>query len=205
MSTHVNHLTPEFAAERSTPPCLSADLQAFYEANNWYALYTCANREKQVASQLAGRGVEHYLPLYKSVRQWSDRRMRLDLPLFPGYVFVRTPLRQRVRVMTVTGVVSLVSCAGQPTPIEPEVITNLREAMTRVDAEPFPYLPVGQPVRICSGPLKGWSGVLLRHKGANRVVISIGLIQRAFIADVNSEHLVPDGPVLSSPIAVRNN
>src|SRR5690348_1640448 len=75
---------------------------------HWYAAYTCANHEKQVASQLDVRVVEHFLPLYGSVRRWKDRRVTLDLPLFPGYVFIRLALQDRLRVLEIPGVVRLV-------------------------------------------------------------------------------------------------
>lgn len=181
-------------------PCAAEDtaagIEQLYATAHWYAVYTCVHREKHVAAQFAVRGIDHYLPLYESVREWSDRRVKLQMPLFPGYLFVSTALRERLRVLTVPGVVSLVSSAGQPLPLEPEVIERLRACIQRVAAQPYPYLPVGQPVSICSGPLKGWKGVLLRHKSGARVVISIDLIERAFVADVDANDLVPDGPIL---------
>ena len=163
---------------------------------HWYAVYTCANREKQVAAQFVSRGIEHFLPLYQSVREWSDRRVKLQMPLFPGYLFVSTALRNRLRILTVPGVVNLVHSAGQPLPLAADVIGQLRDGVMRASAQPFPALPVGQRVYVRSGPLRGWNGVLLRHKSGMRVVISIDLIQRCFVADVDAADLVPDGPVL---------
>ena len=81
---------------------------------HWYALYTCANHEKRVAAELHARAVENFLPLYSSVRRWKDRRVRLDLPLFPGYVFVRMALRDRLQVQQVPGVAHLVGFDGTP-------------------------------------------------------------------------------------------
>jgi transcription antitermination factor NusG len=178
---------------RSTQP---SDLEKQYEVAHWYAVYTCANREKQVAAQFASRGIDHFLPLYESVREWSDRRVKLQMPLFPGYLFVSTSLRNRLRIVTVPGVVNLVGVAGHPVPMAGDVIERLRDAIKRVSAQPYPYLPIGQRVFLCSGPLKGLTGVLLRHKSGTRVVISIDVIERAFIADVDANDLVPDGPVL---------
>src|SRR6267378_2705469 len=74
----------------------------------WYAAYTSANHEKRVAEQLDVRSVEHFVPLYESVRRWKDRKVRLQLPLFPGYVFVRLVQRERLRVLQVPGVARLV-------------------------------------------------------------------------------------------------
>src|SRR5262245_10028837 len=81
---------------------------------HWYAAYTCANREKRVATELGVRDVEHFMPLYSSVRRWKDRRVNLELPLFPGYVFVRLALRDRLRVLQIPSVVRLVGFNGLP-------------------------------------------------------------------------------------------
>src|SRR5215831_4249339 len=88
-----------------------------YLETSWYAAYTCANHEKRVVQQLDIRGVESYLPLYDSLRRWKDRRMRLRLPLFPGYVFVRIALKDRLRVLEIPSVSRLVGFNGHPTPL----------------------------------------------------------------------------------------
>lgn len=170
--------------------------ERMYEIPHWYAVYTCANREKLVAARFASRDIEYFLPLYDSVRVWSDRKVKLQMPLFPGYLFVRTALIHRLAVISVPGVVSLVSAAGQPAPMPSDLLVQLRNSIKSVAAQPYPFLPVGQRVSICSGPLRGRSGVLLRHKSGTRVVISIDLIERAFIADVDANDLVQEGPVM---------
>ncbi len=101
------------SVERTTT--IAQPEMAFAQAH-WYALYTCANHEKQVAAQLDVRAVEHFLPLYSSVRRWKDRRVTLELPLFPGYVFTRLALRDRLRVLEIPSVVRLVGFSGQPGP-----------------------------------------------------------------------------------------
>jgi transcription antitermination factor NusG len=161
----------------------------------WYAVYTCANREKLVAAQFASRGIEHFLPLFESVREWSDRRVRLLMPLFPGYLFVFTSLRHRLPVLTVPGVVRLVNVAGQPVPLATEVIETLRDGIKRLEAEPFPYLTIGQRVSICGGPLRGLTGILLRRKSGPRVVVSIEAIERSFLVQVAASDLVPIGQI----------
>src|SRR5690349_16465307 len=83
---------------------------------HWYAAYTCAQHEKRVAAELGMRGLEHFLPLYSSVRRWKDRRVQLELPLFPGYIFVRLGgLSERLRVVQIPSVVRLVGFGGAPT------------------------------------------------------------------------------------------
>src|ERR1700730_4551481 len=83
-------------------------------APRWYVVHTSANHEKRVSEQFLQRGVEYFLPQYESVRRWKDRRMRLQLPLFPGYVFVHLALRDRLQVLQVPGVARLVGFNGLP-------------------------------------------------------------------------------------------
>jgi transcription antitermination factor NusG len=163
------------------------------EIAQWYAVYTSANHEKRVTAHLESRGIETFLPLYDSVREWSDRRVRLQLPLFPGYLFAHTTLRDRLPILQTPGVVRLVGTGGKPVALDAAQIERLREGLAQISAEPYPHLPIGQRVRVASGPLKGMEGVLLRRKSGPRVVISIELIQRSFIADIESDALVPIG------------
>lgn len=171
----------------------STKLDRLYGTPHWFAVYTCAQREKLVAAQFKSREIEHYLPLFESVREWSDRRVTLQMPLFPGYLFVYTNLRRRVPILSVPGVVNLVSVAGKPVPLPPEVVPTLRDGINRVSAQPYPYLTTGQRVSICSGPLKGLTGILLRRKSGPRVVVSIDAIGRSFLAEVAANDLAPMG------------
>lgn len=158
--------------------------QAFCE-ENWYAAYTSANHERSVASQLGVRGIEHFLPTYSSVRRWKDRRVTLSLPLFPGYVFVRMALRDRLPVVQVPGVARLVGFNGAPTPLRSEEIEGLKRGLVSgVRAEPHPFLTAGQRVRVRSGPLAGTEGILVRRKNLERFVISLELIQRAVAVEL---------------------
>jgi transcription antitermination factor NusG len=159
---------------------------------SWYALYTCARHEKQVALQLAGRNVEHFLPLYSSTRSWKDRRVQLQMPLFPGYVFVRIPIRQRLSALQVLGAVSFVTANGHPVTVADEEIAEIWRAVnSTAKVEPYPYLKVGQRVRVCSGPLVGLEGILTRKKSFLRVVISLELIQRAIAVEVDAAEIEP--------------
>ena len=110
--------------------------QAMSQAR-WYAIYTCANHEKQVAAELNVRTIEHFLPLYSSMRRWKDRRVTLDLPLFPGYVFVRLALRERLRVVQIQSVVRLVGFGGLPTALPDTEMEIMRSGLSqRRSAEP---------------------------------------------------------------------
>jgi len=153
---------------------------------HWYAVYTCANHEKRIVAQFDERSIENFLPLYETVRRWKDRRMRIALPLFPGYIFVRHSLRKRLDILQVPGVVRLVGFNNIAAPLPIEDIETLRNGLKRsYNAEPHPYLTTGRRVRIAHGPFEGLEGILLRRKGNMRVVLSIHLIKRSVAVDVD--------------------
>jgi transcription antitermination factor NusG len=165
-------------------------LPAAYLEQHWYAAYTCANHEKRVERQLVERQAEHFLPLYRSMRRWSDRRVQIDLPLFPGYVFVRLALRDRLRVLEIPSVVRLVGFNGHPAVLPDKEIEALRTGVAaNLRTEPHPYLKVGQRVRVKCGPLEGMEGILIRKKNALRLVLSIDLIMRSASAEVEAGDL----------------
>jgi transcription antitermination factor NusG len=140
-----------------------------------------------VAAQLDVRAVEHFLPLYGSVRRWKDRRVKLELPLFPGYVFIRLALRDRLRVLEIPSVVRLVGFNGQPAALPNEEMEILRTGLSQsLRAEPHPFLTVGRRVRITGGPFTGLEGVLTRKKSSLRVVVAVDLIQRSVAVDVDA-------------------
>lgn len=158
----------------------------------WYAAYTSANHEKQVAQQLGTREVECFLPLYASNRQWKDRRVELELPLFPGYVFVRIFLRERLRVLQVPGVAQLVGFGGLPAALPAEEIEALRASLAHgMRAEPHPFLVTGRRVRVKAGPLTGLEGILTRRKNRARFVLSVEPIQQSVAVVVHVADLEP--------------
>jgi transcription antitermination factor NusG len=159
---------------------------------HWYAIYSCANHEKRVATELHARTVEHFLPLYRSVRRWKDRRVTLDLPLFPGYVFVRLALRDRLRVLQIPSVVRLVGFNGLPTALPDIEMEIMRSGLSeRLRVEPHPFLTVGRRVRITGGPFAGLEGVMKKTKGNLRAVVSLDLIQRSIAVDVDAADVMP--------------
>ena len=163
-----------------------------YLEPRWYAAYTAANHEKRVQEQLEQRCVDSFLPIYEAVRQWKDRRKRLTLPLFPGYVFVRLALVDRLRVLQVPSVFRLVGFNGQPTPLADEEIAGLQRGLAAgIVAQPHPYLKVGRQCQIRSGPLAGKKGILLRRKGVLRVVLSLELIMRSVVVDIDADDIEP--------------
>jgi transcription antitermination factor NusG len=169
---------------------IGGDVESFVQPR-WYAVYTRANHERSVAKQFGQRGVENFLPQYESVRKWKDRRVHLQMPLFPGYVFVRLALQNRIRVLEVPGVARLVSFAGKPAALPEEEFAGIRGLLSKgLRAEPHPFLTVGRRVRVRNGPLDGMTGIIVRRKNSSRLVISLELIRRGMAVDLGSEDVI---------------
>src|SRR6266566_1072622 len=159
---------------------------------SWYAACTRARHEKKVAQQLEERGIEYFLPLYRSARRWKDRRKMVDLVLFPGYVFVRLVLKDRLRVLQLPGVARFVSFNGHPAALPESELNALRNGLSRdMNAEQHPYLTVGRRVKVIYGPLSGAQGIFLRRKNNCRLVISIDAIMRSVALEVDEADVVP--------------
>jgi transcription antitermination factor NusG len=159
-------------------------------AARWYAIYTSSRHEKVIAKQLEDRGIESFLPLYRSWHRWKDRRKLVELALFPSYVFVRIEAQERLRVLEVPGVVNLVSFNGEPAALPEQEINALRNGLENdIYAEPHPYLRVGRKVRVVRGPMAGAEGILSRKKDKHRVVISIDLLMRSIAVEVEGADL----------------
>jgi len=166
--------------------------QSICDETLWYAGYTASRQEKRVAEYLSQRDVEHFLPLYETIHRWNNGRHRVHLPLFPGYLFVRIALRDRLRILDIPGFVRLVGFSNVPYPLPENEINRMREALSAgVLAEPYPYLTVGTRVEIRNGLMQGMTGILLRRRNKCRVVISIDLIMRSMAVEVEAEDVVP--------------
>lgn len=158
----------------------------------WYAAQTCSRHEKKAAEHLAQRGIETFLPLYVTQRRWADRRARVELPLFPGYLFVHIPLVERLKVLQLPGVVRLVSTRGRAVPLPASEVEALRQGLNAGGrAEPHPFLKVGRRIRVVSGPFTGISGVLMRKKDSLRVVVSLEIIMRSVAVEVDACDIEP--------------
>ena len=168
-------------------------------SRRWYAAYTKPCHEKRVAEHLEIRKIELFLPLYFSSRRWNNGcNVTLERPLFPGYVFVRIPANERVRVLELSGVVSIVGTGRQPTALSDEDIERFRSGLHLVNAEPHPTLTTGEIVRIRSGPLQGMRGVVIRQKNGFRVVLTVDLIMKSVAVEVCVDHVESIGEPKSS-------
>ena len=156
----------------------------------WYAAYTYPRHEKCVFEQLQQKSIDCYLPLYEEVHLWSDRNMRVQLPVFPGYVFVHIPLSERRQVLSVASVLRILSFNGRPVPLNESEIADLKRSLAHRRVEPFPnYLCKGDRVRIRSGPLEGLEGIVAYYKGRSRIVISIQAIMNSVAVELEEEDL----------------
>jgi transcription antitermination factor NusG len=162
---------------------------------HWYALQTYPRHEKRVHEDLSFRAVESFLPLYETLRRWKNGcKVRVELPLFPGYIFVRIHPRERFRVLSLPGAVSLVGSASGPWPLPDSEVMNLRDSLVSRRFEPHPYLTIGQKVRITSGPLANLTGLLVRYAGGMRIVVSVDLIRQSASAEVDADDVEALGP-----------
>lgn len=159
---------------------------------HWYALYTRSSHEKRVAEHLDVRQIEFFLPQYHETHRWKNRcNKRVSLPLFPGYIFARIAPTERVKVLEVPSVVSLVGAGQTALPLPDELIELLRTGLESRKAKPHPYLVVGQKARICRGPLAGMVGVVVRKDRTLRVVLTLDLIMRSISVEVDGDDLEP--------------
>jgi transcription antitermination factor NusG len=158
----------------------------------WYALYLRSRWEKKVLKELTIKSVECFLPLIREKHQWSDRSKYIDEPLFRGYIFVRTDLKNRIRLLETDGVLTIVGIRNTPSPIPEEQINWLRILTKHPDAVHRNTANVaGTRVRIIAGPFSGVEGTIVFVKGSTRLVVSIDAIQKSIIVDVSSDITKP--------------
>ena len=161
----------------------------------WYAVFTLPQNEKSVARQLALREIESFLPTYESVKVWKNRqRVRIMLPLFPTYLFVRIDSRQRTRVLQSPGVIHIVGNRHEHVPVPESAIELLRSGIQRRIMEPYRDLVVGKKVRIKNGAMEGLEGVLVRKGNGLRFVLAMEMINQYAAIEVAAEDLesIPD-------------
>jgi transcriptional antiterminator NusG len=159
---------------------------------SWVALQVRSRSEKFVASALTSKEIEVFLPLYTTRRRWSDRVKELELPLFDGYVFCKLNLLYRMPALTIPGVIQFVGVGKTPVPIEEGEITALQSVIkSGLPSMPWPFLKVGQQVRVEHGPVRGLEGILLQVKGSHRLVLSVSLLQRSVAVEVDRDSITP--------------
>ena len=162
------------------------------ENSRWFAVRTANGRERAVATQLQAKGIEEFLPIYRTRRQWSDRTKELELPLFPGYLFCRFDFNNRLPILITPGVKAIVGFGKAPTPVPDDEIDDLRRVVATGAVHPHhQYLTVGERVRIREGSLAGVEGILVDIKNSWRIVISVDLLQRSVAVELDRAAIEP--------------
>lgn len=162
---------------------------------HWYAVRTLPRHEKRVHENLQRCSVECFLPLYEVSHRWKNGCVaRVELPVFPGYIFVEINPRDRFRVLEMRGAVSFVGSQREPWPLPDSDIQSLRNSLGLRKFEPHAYLTAGQKVRVKSGPLQGLTGFLVRKSGGLRVIVSVDLIRQAVAVEVDLDDVESTDP-----------
>lgn len=186
---------PKIASSESVQVCVPARgaVTAAQGARRWFAVYTTSRHEKRVAQHLSQRRIEHFLPVFRCQRTWNDgSKVSLELPLFPGYIFVRISRMERIRVLEVPGALDVIGGAGRLlAPLPDDEIEALRSGVHLRHAEPHPFLTVGQRARIRSGALAGMEGIVVRKSNSLRIVLTLDLIMQSISVEVDGEDLEP--------------
>ena len=161
--------------------------EAAVELAPWFALWTRSRHEHVVREQLERKQVETFLPTITRWSRWKDRRKKIAWPLFPGYCFARFDAAQRLGVLHCTGVVNIVSFDGEPAPIAPAELENIRRLVdTELLYDPCPLIHEGMRVEVVHGALKGVVGRLVRKGAHARLVLSVDLIGQAVSVEVDA-------------------
>ncbi len=167
----------------------------------WYAIRVRSKFEVRAARALRGKGYQEWLPQYQSKRRWSDREQQIQLPLFPGYLFCRLDVRDRLLpVLTTPGVMGIVSAGKSPVPVSEDEIKAVQAVLNSgLPTQPWPMLAAGSRVMVERGPLTGVQGCVVSLRKECRLVVSIELLQRAVAVDVDRDWV---RPLVSPPAAV---
>ena len=167
-------------------------MDALKEDSRWYVLAVRNRFEKAIARNLRGKGHEEFLPLYRRASRWSDRTKHIDLPLFPGYVFCRFNPLNRLPILTIPGVNAIVGFGKTFIPVDECELNAIRAVMKSGNyCGPWPFLQVGERVRVEYGPLAGTEGIVLLCKNMYRLVISVNLLQRSVAVEIDRDCLEP--------------
>jgi transcription antitermination factor NusG len=158
----------------------------------WYALHVKPRFEKYVETHLAEKGYDVFLPTYTAKRKWSDRVKSISLPLFPSYLFCRFPINSRLPILITPGVNFIVGVGKTAIAVDEHEINAIRCVMqSGAGIQPHPFLQVGETVRVEEGPLEGLTGIILRTKGNDRLLVSVSLLMRSVSVELERTAVKP--------------
>jgi len=161
------------------------------DSRNWYAVYTKPRYEKKLTKYLIDKGIEAYLPLSKTIRQWSDRKKIVEVPLMSSYVFVNVIPDQYYEVLNTPGAVKYIWFGGKPAIIPAKQIETLKliiDSDLEVNCVSG-IIPKGSIIKVASGPLKGLSGELLTYAGKHKVIVRIDHLDKVLMITISPQLL----------------
>lgn len=182
----------------------AAATEAEFVVLPWFAIQVRGHHEMGVGHRLTSYGFEWFLPTYKRRKRWSDRIKEEDAPLFPGYLFCRFDAQHRLPILTIPSVIQIVGYNRVPVAVEEAEIRAIQRLVASgLPNRPWPFCTVGDRVRIESGPLRSLEGILAKFKGAQRLVLSVTLLQRSVAVEIDSASVTPLGPSGSVPFGME--
>jgi transcriptional antiterminator RfaH len=170
-----------------TELCLHSKL-----TQKWHVVYTFPNAERKVKEKLESIGIHSFLPMHQVVRDWSDRKKKLIVPLFPNYIFLKAPPDRRHDVFSIKEIIRYVSFGGKPATIDESVIDSLQNLIKQNWPMSIQSIAMaGTPVKITEGPFMGTEGVLVRSNGGSRLIVQIHSLQREVVVNISSTEVEP--------------
>ncbi len=159
----------------------------------WFAVYTQPRAEKKAAERLAQGGIEHYLPLFKTLKKWSDRKKWVEEPLFKSYLFVNIVEAEYYKVLNIQGIVRYITFSGKAVPVPKNDLDIIRKLLIEYpdELEAVDNLEAGTPIEIIAGPMMGVTGELVDYRGEKRASIRVGYINQSILISIPSSFLSP--------------
>ncbi len=165
------------------------------ESQRWFALQVRTRWESSTSVLLSGKGYQTILPTFKTKKRWNGRVRETNAPLFPGYVFCQFDAQKRLPILVTPGVLAVVGRGRVPLPVDDGEIAAIQTVISSgLRAEPWPYLEVGQRIRIENDALQGLEGILIQLKGNHRIVVSVSLLRRSVALEIDRSCVSPIGP-----------
>jgi transcription antitermination factor NusG len=160
----------------------------------WYALYTKPRWEKKVESLLFQAGYKVYLPLISTIRQWSDRKKKVQVPLINSYVFVQVDERFLNNLLSFQGVLRILKYLGKPARVHSYEINNLKILCQHPGvllSDKNINVKKGTPVQIIQGAMMGLYGECVEIKGKHRVLVGVKNLGLEFVLNIPLTYIEP--------------
>jgi transcription antitermination factor NusG len=158
----------------------------------WFALQIRPGYETVTKQLMFQKGYTPFVPTYKVNKRWSDRIKQLEQPLFPGYVFCRIDLSNRLPILKTPGVLQILGMGKIPEPVPEAQVAALQAiVISGLEATPCPFVNVGEPVRMLDGPLRGVEGIVVEVRNRARLFVSVPLLQRSISVEVDQSWVMP--------------